>query len=625
METTATILLVVSEAGSRGIAARPEQSLLEALREAKDSGSADSVMSELELGAPCGGKGLCGKCRAKASGSLSAPDERERHLLSARELEDGLRLLCRARVEVEQDGRGPARVEFAPKGQAAILTEGPRIDFAIDPPIRRFALKLEAPSLEEQLSDEGRLLRALAAAGPKGFARPSLSVLRQLAIQARNPGLSLILSGEEIVGIGAEEEALRPAYGLGVDIGTTTLACYLVDLGTGGIVATASGLNEQRAFGADVISRIAAASTGPEGLESLRARIARQITDLGRGLLEGVGSRPEDLLSIAIAGNTTMLHLAAGILPTAIAAAPFPPVFTEAHRASANELGLGFPEACGVWLLPGVSGYVGADIVSGIAALGISSRPGRELLLDIGTNGEIALGGAEGIWCCATAAGPAFEGAGIGMGMGGVTGAIDGVWLDGDSIGFSVIGGGPPKGLCGSGVLDALAVFLEVGLVDQTGRIPDGEELASLPPALAALRSENEGMARLSIGGGVWLSQADLRNLQLAISAIGAGIEVLLARSGTRPEEVERVWLAGGFGSYLDLGSALRVGLVPASLGDRILVAGNSSGSGAAAACASRSFLAETERARGLCRYIELSSSPDFTEAYMEHMLFPEG
>lgn len=624
METTATMLLVVSEAGSRGIAARPEQSLLEALREAKDSGPADSVLSELELGAPCGGKGLCGKCRAKASGSLSAPDERERRLLSARELEDGYRLLCRARLEAEQDGRGPARVEFASKGQAAILTEGPRLDFALDPPTLRLALELEAPSLEEQLSDEERLLRALAAAGRRGFSRPSLAVLRQLAIHARNPGLSLVVSGEQIVGVGAEEEARRPAYGLGVDIGTTTLACYLVELRRGKIVATASALNEQRSFGADVISRIAAASTGAEGLEALRTRIARQITDLGRGLLEEAGSRPEDLLSIAIAGNTTMLHLVAGILPTAIAAAPFPPVFTEAHRASAGEFGLGFPEVCGVWLLPGVSGYVGADIVSGIAALGMSSRSSCELLLDIGTNGEIALGGAEGIWCCATAAGPAFEGAGIGMGMGGVTGAIDAVWLDGDEIGFSVIGGGAPKGLCGSGVLDALAVFLEIGLVDQTGRIPDAEEVASLSPRLAALRFEEGGLVKLAIGGGVWLSQADLRNLQLAISAIAAGVEVLLARAGKRPEDVERVWLAGGFGSYLDLGSALRVGLVPAVLGDRILVAGNSSGSGAAAACASLSFLAEAERARGLCRYIELSSSPAFTEAYMEHMLFPE-
>ena len=624
METTATMLRVVSEDGNWEIPAGPDRSLLDALRDAKGRASSDDPISSVEFVSPCGGKGLCGKCRVRASGSLTPPSDRERHLLSARELEEGYRLLCLAHIEAETDERGPACVEFAAKGQAAILTEGPRLDFAIDPPTRRIALKLGAPSLDDQVADETRLLRALAASGRPDIAPPSLTLLRDLALAARNPGLSILLSGHDIVAVGAEEETAYDSYGLGVDIGTTTLACYLVDLATGEIVATASGLNEQSVYGSDVISRIAAASTGPEGLEVLRSRVAAQITALGRGLLEGRGARPADLISIAVAGNTTMMHLFAGVLPTAIAAAPFPPVFTAARRASAPELGLGFTAACGVWLLPGVSGYVGADIVSGIAALGMSSRHSCELLLDIGTNGEIALGGSEGIWCCATAAGPAFEGAGIGMGMGGVTGAIDGVWLDGDAIGFSVIGGGAPKGLCGSGVLDALAVFLDAGLVDQTGRIPDLDELAFLPPALAALRFEAEGGPRLAIGGGVWLSQADVRNLQLAISAIAAGIEVLLARAGKTPHDIDRVWLAGGFGSYLDLGSALRVGLVPTALGDRILVAGNSSGSGAAAACASRGFLAEADRARDLCKYIELSSSPAFTEAYMEHLLFPE-
>ncbi|MDA8408794.1 MAG: ASKHA domain-containing protein [Treponema sp.] len=623
METTATRLRVVSENGTMEIPVSPEQSLLDALRLAGKGNAEDNPLSSIELNSPCGGKGLCGKCRAKVSGSLTPPVGREMKLLSARELADGYRLLCLTHV-AEEDGRGPARVEFAARGQAAILTEGPRLDFVLDPPTARLALKLEAPSLDDQVADDTRLLRALAAAGRRDVARPSLSVVRELALAARKPGLSLVLSGNEIVAVGAEEEAARPAYGLGVDIGTTTLACYLIDLGTGSIVATASGLNEQRSYGADVISRIAAASTGPEGLEALRSAVTAQITALGLGLLDGVGAELSDLISIAIAGNTTMMHLFAGVLPTAIAAAPFPPVFTAARRIAARELDLGFSAACDVWLLPGVSGYVGADIVSGIAALGISSRPACELLLDIGTNGEIALGGSEGIWCCATAAGPAFEGAGIGMGMGGVTGAIDGVWLDGDRIGFSVIGGGGPKGLCGSGVLDALAVFLEAGLVDQTGRIPDVEELASLPPALTALRHEEEGMVRLAVGDGVWLSQADIRNLQLAISAIAAGIEVLMARAGKTEKDVDRVWLAGGFGSYLDIGSALRVGLVPAGLGDRIVIAGNSSGAGAAAACASRAFLAEADKARDLCRYIELSSSPDFTEAYMEHMLFPE-
>jgi len=623
METIAKKLLVVGGNGDREIEARTDQSLLDALRVSNEWGGPDGDFS-VEPESPCGGKGLCGKCRARVGGSVESVTEREYGLLSSRELAEGYRLLCLVRVAPEIDDRGPARVELAPKGRAAILTEGPRIEFALDPPSTRLSLDLNAPSLDDQVSDEIRLVRALAAAGHAAVAELGLDVLRDLASAARGSRVSVVLSGDRVVAVSDEAAAARPAYGLGVDIGTTTLACYLVDLDSGDVVATASALNEQRVYGADVISRIAAASASSGALEALRSRIVNQVTALGLGLLAKAGAGRGDLLSVAVAGNTTMMHLFAGVLPTAIAAAPFPAVFTAPRRVSASDLGLGFAASCGVWILPGVSGYVGADIVSGITALGMARRNTCELLLDIGTNGEIALGDSRAIWCCATAAGPAFEGGGIGMGMGGVSGAIDAVWTDGAEIGFSTIGGEPPKGFCGSGVLDALAVFLDIGLVDPTGRILDADETRALPRSVAAKRLEGEPGTRLSVGDGVSLSQADVRNLQLAIAAIAAGIEVLLARSGKTCDDVDRVWLAGGFGSYLDLKSALRVGLVPKALGERVVVAGNSSGAGAAAACSSRSFLAETQKAQSLCRYVELSSSPDFTGAYMEHMLFPE-
>ncbi|HUX36632.1 MAG TPA: ASKHA domain-containing protein [Rectinemataceae bacterium] len=626
MDMTVVKLLLESGELVREIEARSDKSLLEALHSPSGRASREDSGEAFPEGpdSPCGGRGLCGKCRARVSGSVEAPTAEEGRLLSRREFEAGYRLLCLARPSPSIDERGPARVELEPRGRAAIITEGPRLEFAKDPPSIRIRLRLEAPNLEDQASDEERLLRALAVAGHSPIAALDLAALRQLAFAARAEELSVVLCGNEVLAIGPGEDADRASYSLGVDIGTTTLACYLVDLCMGGIVATGSALNEQRSFGADVISRMAAAMGSPGGLEALRSRIVAQIAEVGRQLLVKVGAEVRDLLSVAIAGNTTMMHLFAGVQPAAIAAAPFSPVFSSARRARAGEIGLGFDPACELWMLPSVSGYVGADIVSGIAAIGMADRGGCELLLDIGTNGEIALGGSGGIWCCATAAGPAFEGAGVGMGMGGVAGAIDAVWLDGEDIGFSTIGGGSPRGLCGSGVLDALAVFLEAGLVDETGRIPDEEELASLPKSLAARRLVEEGQVRLEIGGGVWLSQTDVRNLQLAVSAIAAGIDVLLARSGRGPEEIDRVWLAGGFGSYLDLGSALRVGLVPAAMGDRVIVAGNASGAGAAAASASRSFMEATGRIRGLCRYVELSSSHDFTEAYMEHLIFPE-
>jgi uncharacterized 2Fe-2S/4Fe-4S cluster protein (DUF4445 family) len=465
----------------------------------------------------------------------------------------------------------------------------------------------------------------------------------------RDGEIIAVASAPEDAGAEVGGSARAAGLGLGVDIGTTTVVAYLVDLGSGAVLGTRSGLNAQRAFGADVISRIAAtmeggtgggdhtadgrpggAPGGEAGLRELRARILDQVAGLARELLAAAGAGEEELLSVAVAGNTTMLHLLAGVPPGAIASAPFSPAFLSWRMVPAREFGLGIAGPCTVILLPGVSAYVGADIVSGIAALGMAERDETALLLDIGTNGELALGGSRGILCCATAAGPAFEGAGISMGMGGVAGAIDSVWLEGSGIACSTIGGLPARGLCGSGVLDALAAFLEAGLVDQTGRIVDAEEAALLPAGLAELREEGPDGPRLSLGlpaaggKGVWLSQADLRQLQLATAAIAAGVDVLLAAAGKKAEEVDRVFLAGGFGSYLDVRSAVRVGLLPRELADRVVVAGNTSGAGAVGACLSRARLEACELSRSRCSYVELSSRPDFNEAYMERMLFPE-
>jgi uncharacterized 2Fe-2S/4Fe-4S cluster protein (DUF4445 family) len=208
--------------------------------------------------------------------------------------------------------------------------------------------------------------------------------------------------------------------------------------------------------------------------------------------------------------------------------------------------------------------------------------------------------------------------------MGGVEGAIDSVWIDGETIAFSTIGGAPALGLCGSGVLDALAVFLEAGLIDDTGRVVDSDEASVLPPGLAALLSEGEGGPRLALGSGVFLSQADVRQLQLAKAAIAAGVDILLSRAGKTAADVDRVFLAGGFGSYLDLRSAVRIGLLPRELADRVLVSGNTAGAGAVGACLSRARLEACETVRSLCTYVELSSQPDFNEAYMERIFFPE-
>jgi uncharacterized 2Fe-2S/4Fe-4S cluster protein (DUF4445 family) len=624
-----TMLAIIDERGQREISVSSGSTLLEALRSAafphsetaknKPIGGGRAGGASIE--SPCGGRGLCGKCRVRASGALAAPETRELSLLSSLELAEGWRLACLARIEGGAEGQ--VRVEFAALAAASILTEGPASEITPDPPARRVIVELEPVTLERQVADELRLVEALDRALGPAQRRTRVRALRELGELRDSPELAVLLAGAEILSVSGDVSP-RPALGLGVDVGTTTLACYLIDLDTGRILGVSSALNDQRSFGADVISRIAATVERPDGLAELHGRIADQVTALALGLLGNVGAAPEDLLALTFAGNTTMMHLLAGIPPRAIAASPFPPVFTDTLSCPAPEIGLGLPATSTAWLLPGVAGYVGADIVAGMAALRMAETESLSLLLDIGTNGEIALGDSGGILCCATAAGPAFEGAGIEMGMGGVEGAVDAVWLDGEIVTITTIGGVEPRGLCGSGVLDALAVFLDAGLVDPSGRILETGELGGLPAPLLALRSEGPEGPRLAVGGRVYLSQRDIRNLQLAVSAIASGIDILVARSGRRIEDIERVYLAGGFGSFLDLKSALRVGLIPEALRDRVEVVGNSSGAGAVAACLSRERLAACDHVRSRSVYVELSSCPEFNEAFMEHLFFPE-
>jgi uncharacterized 2Fe-2S/4Fe-4S cluster protein (DUF4445 family) len=570
---------------------------------------------------PCGGKGLCGKCRILlARGELSAPDERESRLLSAAEIAAGSRLACRARL------LGNAEIELAWRGEASIVTAGPSSAFALDPPARRVAVFPTAPKLEDRSDDEARLLSALAGALPPDRApsRVALAALPGLALAARGGEVEALIAGDEVLGASSRRAGER-SLGVGVDIGTTTVLCRLVDLGSGESLGARTELNAQRGYGADVLSRIAASEEGG-GLEALRDRIRSQIARMIVDLTLDAGASAEEVASIALAGNTTMLHLLAGVPPGAIARAPFTPAFLAGRAEGAAALGLVSHPGCAAFLLPGVSAYVGADIVAGMAAIRLHESPGNSLYLDLGTNGEMAFGGRDGILCCATAAGPAFEGAGIEKGTGGFEGAIDSVWIEEGSIRYGTIGGRPANGICGSGLIDALAAFLDAGIVDETGRVADADEAGALPPALGALVAQGEDGPRayLDRKREIYLSQADVRAAQLAKAAIAAGIDTLLLAAGRGLDEVDRLYLAGGFGSLLDVHGATRVGLLPPELADRVLVVGNAAGAGATAACLSRQALEACSRVVSLCKYVELSGRSDFNAAYIERMIFPE-
>lgn len=419
-----------------------------------------------------------------------------------------------------------------------------------------------------------------------------------------------LVHGHELVGYTA---SARP-HALIVDIGTTTVAALLVDLRSREVVAVRGEHNAQSSYGADVISRIRHETewreSGAHGSNPLRAAIVGQIAALLRGLLDEAGIADVDALSIT--GNTTMMHLFCGLPAEGIGKAPFIPASLAPLRLPAAALGL--PSRGTAFLMPGISSYIGADIVASLLAAEAHRDQPPFLLVDLGTNAETVLGVGGKLYACSAAAGPCFEGATLSCGMAGQEGAIDAVFPDSQrGLSFTTIGDAPARGLCGSGVLDAVALLLDAGALDETGR------LEAEGPLGAHIRDD-----ALVLADGVRLTQRDIREVQLAKAAVRAGIDVLLEEAGLAASDVACLYLAGGFGSAIRPGSAARIGLIPPELAGRVRVLGNAAGCGALRYVteegADESSLSIIRRTR----YVELSAHPGFTAAYVDRMCFPE-
>jgi uncharacterized 2Fe-2S/4Fe-4S cluster protein (DUF4445 family) len=408
--------------------------------------------------------------------------------------------------------------------------------------------------------------------------------------------------------------------GVAVDIGTTSVVAHLTDLETGTRIATASGVNAQRPYGADVISRIQYCSE--HGYAPLTDAIRDQLTSLILETLAAAGAARAHIEYVSIAANTVMQHLAAGYSPVGMGTAPFTTVSLFGEELPAWE-GLPVAPDAKIYYAPAISAYVGGDITAGMLAAGLEDTPGPVVFIDVGTNGEIALKHGDTYYCCATAAGPAFEGAEITMGMAAIPGAINHLTWD-NGLSLSVIGDVSPRGLCGSGLLDALAVLLETGAVDETGRMLDADEIDHEISAHIASGNDGKDYFRLTEDGSVIMSADDVRKLQLAKSAIAAGIQVLLLHGGLRESDVKSFILAGGFGSFMDQNSAARVGLFPKTFLPVTKTMGNTAGEGAAIALCSKSARETLTDMRKRCEYIELSTSLAFNDQFVEQMMFPE-
>ncbi len=407
--------------------------------------------------------------------------------------------------------------------------------------------------------------------------------------------------------------------GFAVDIGTTTVASFLYDLKTGERLGAEGGRNAQRSYGADVISRITCASEGK--LVPLRDAIRRQLTGMAEELCGRSGRSTKELTRIRVAGNTVMEHLFDGLDPTNIGVAPFTPesLFGD-HRSAAACLPELDAEA-DVYLCPCVAGYVGGDITAGLVASGAPEADGLWLYVDIGTNGEMGLGNRDGFVCCATAAGPAFEGAEIACGMDGSAGAIDKVSaVDGD-VQVHVIGEGKAVGVCGSGLIDAISAMLTVGAISEAGRMFGPDDVPEKIRSRVVTRED--GSLCFMLKDGVYIAAQDVREVQLAKSAIRAGAETLLQLQGKTAADITDLVIAGGFGSFIDKRSALHIGLLPRVPIEKIRHVGNAAGAGAVLALTEdgeRALEAFNEK----CTYLELSSSHEFMENYVDYIAFDE-
>lgn len=407
-------------------------------------------------------------------------------------------------------------------------------------------------------------------------------------------------------------------YAAACDIGTTTVVCHLLNGRTGEIIASLSAENAQKIYGADVISRIQASEQ--MGTELLQNVIVSQISGMLDELCEENGIQ-ENMGCLAVVGNTVMCHLLAGISPVSIGTAPFiPQSYFGVYDTGCR---IGIARCNDVYIAPAVSGYIGGDITADLLAVlneGECVEGGKEqLLLDIGTNGELVLGKEGDFSCCAAAAGPAFEGAEITMGMPAKNGAIDKAWLEDGTVHFSVIGGGEAVGICGSGLVDVLSIFLETELIDENGGMCEEEEKFNIY-GLCMKKQGNENGVWLTEK--VWIGQNDIRKLQLAKAAIAAGIEVLLQERKKSYKEIGRVILAGGFGTFLNKENAAEIGLIPKELLPVTEVVGNAAGEGAISAALSEKARKRLDVIKNSLRYIELSTYRSFSEIYVEKMFF---
>ena len=580
-----------------------------------------AIQAGIDLASACGGMGVCGQCRVQIiEGKVSPPNASEIDLFGELELGKGQRLACCTQVE------GDVKVHIPKEslliGQRLQL-DGDDAVLLVDPVVHAYQIAAPPPTLADLRSDLSRVADALPDAVAPDHLQAEPVVLAQLSPLARAESwrLTVYVRGQEIVGVAPAE---TNPLGFAVDLGTTKVAGYLVDLKTGGELARGGVLNSQIGYGEDVVSRLAYAHRNDNGRQMLAAMIQETLNDLLGELVAEAGVTREQVVDACVVGNTAMTHLFLGLPVRQLAVAPYVAA-TAAHvDVKARSLGLDMAPGAYVYTPPSIGGYVGADHVSMILATGLADADKVVMGIDIGTNSEIVLRkpGFPNLVSASCASGPAFEGAHISDGMRAASGAIEVVKLSESAVDNQTVDDAPAVGQCGSGIIDAVAELYRWQLINHRGRFQRDSVRVRQGrrwPEFLLVDGRESGSGR-----DVVISQEDVNEIQLAKGAIRAGLEVLLQATGTRPDEVAEVIIAGAFGSYLDIESAKAIGLFPDMPNAKFRQVGNAAGVGAKQMLLSKQARHRSERLADNADYVELTTFPKFSRKFALAMLFPE-
>jgi uncharacterized 2Fe-2S/4Fe-4S cluster protein (DUF4445 family) len=588
----------------------------------------------VDLASSCGGDGLCGKCRVIVrQGNVTAQPT---SLLSREEIRHGYVLGCQTKVvgdvevEIPPESRSEAAqilIDVDAQRFRALHPMAGEIEVHPAPLTRRLYLKLPRPSLDDSLSDQSRLFREIRRQRPAPIMQLGLKVLRTLPKLLREADWKVTVTlgwRGGTVEVLQVEPGNAPGRNLGVavDVGTSTVVAHLIDLDTNERIDAEAVYNSQRAWGDEVTRRIIHAGT-PSGLDELQNAVVGNINGLIGAMVQRNNVALSNITAVVCAGNTTMTHLLLGLDPSAIRKTPYIPASAATPPVRAVEVGIQVNPRGLLYTVPSIGGWVGGDVTAGIYAVGLRRSEKVQMLIDIGTNGEIAVGNRDWMIACSASAGPAFEGSGVKHGMKAMHGAIERVEISPEgSVHYQTVGNGRPRGICGSGLIDLVAELYKAGFIDRSGHLVAGK---------SERVRERDGLlefvlvpaSRLETGKDIVVTQADLANLLSAKAAIYAGAEVLGRAIGLDFREVERVYIAGGFGNYLDREKAIAIGLIPDLPVDKIRFVGNTSILGADLGLLSESTWQELHAIAESVTYYDLINYPNYYDEFLAARFIP--